>query len=83
MEAKLHCDICFFRYDKSVLLCPPTKGEAGHISFSADPGHRRRRRRWRDSLNSTISLESMGGVEFQQTCMDTSLEQAKELIKFW
>ena len=36
----------------------PTKGEGGHISFSADPG----RRHWRDSLVSTISLESMGGV---------------------
>ena len=39
---------------------PPTKGEGAHISFSADPG--RRRRRWRDSLISTISLESMGGI---------------------
>ena len=36
----------------------PTKGEVGHISFSADPGRRRRR----DSWVSTISLESMGGI---------------------
>ena len=37
---------------------PPTKGEGGHISFSADPGRRRRR----DSLVYTISLESMEGI---------------------
>ena len=36
----------------------PTKGEGGHINFSADPGRRRRR----DSLVSTIFLESMGGI---------------------
>ena len=42
------------------LLCPPTKGDGGHISFSAYPGRRRLRRR--DSLVSTISLESMGGI---------------------
>ena len=38
-------------------LCPPTKGEGGHISFSADPGRRRRR----DTFLSTIFLESLGG----------------------
>ena len=41
-------------------MSPPTKGEGGHISFSEDPAHRRRRQR--DSLVSTISLESMGGI---------------------
>ena len=35
-----------------------TKGEGGHTSFSADPGRPRRR----DSMVSTISLESMGGI---------------------
>ena len=39
-----------------ILVCPPTKGEGVHISFSADPWRRR------DSLVSTISLESMGGI---------------------
>ena len=37
-------------------LCPHTKDEGGHISFSADPACRCRR----DSLVSTISLESLG-----------------------
>ena len=41
-----------------IYLCPPTIGEGGLTSFSADPGHRR----WRDSLVSTISLESTGGI---------------------
>ena len=36
----------------------PHKGEGGQISFSADPGRRRRR----DSLVSTISPESVGGI---------------------
>ena len=36
----------------------PTKGERGHISFSADP----RRRRRRDKIVSTIFLESVGGI---------------------
>ena len=40
------------------IYVPTTGGERGHISFSADPG----RRRQRDSLVSTISLESMGGI---------------------
>ena len=48
--------ICF--YTEIWLIYPPTKGEGGHISFSADPGRRRRR----DSLVSTISLESVGGI---------------------
>ena len=38
------------------ILCTPTKGEGGHISVSADLGRRR------DSLVSTISLESIGGI---------------------
>ena len=42
----------------NLLIMSPTKGEVGHISFSADPGRRRRR----DSWVSTISLESMGGI---------------------
>ena len=60
-----------------LLLCTATKGEGGHISFSADPGRRRRR----DSLVSPYLLNQW--VEFYQTCMDISLGQAKELIKFW
>ena len=56
---------------------PPTKGEGGHISFSVDPGRRRRR----DSLYLPYFLNQW--VEFYQTCMDTSLGQAKKLIKFW
>ena len=51
------------------VLAPKMKG--GHIGFSADPGRRRRR----DSF--------LNFLEFYQTCMDTSLGQAKELIKFW
>ena len=35
---------------------PPTKGEGGHISFSADPGRRS------DKFVSTIFLESVGGI---------------------
>ena len=42
-------------------LCPPTKGEGLHISFSADPGHRR------DSLYPPYFLNQW--VEFYQTCM--------------
>ena len=59
----------------------PTKGEEGHISFSADPGRRHRR----EKFVSIILLESVGGGggEYYQTCMDTILGQAKELIKFW
>ena len=41
-----------------IFLCSPTTGEGGHISFSADPGRQCRR----DSLVSTISLESIGGI---------------------
>ena len=55
----------------------PAKGEGGHISFSADPGRRCRR----DSLYPPYFLNQW--VEFYQTCMDTSLGQANELIKFW
>ena len=58
------------------IVMSPTKGEGGHISFSVD--HRRRRRR--DSLYPPYFLYQW--VEFYQTCMDTSLGQAKELIKF-
>ena len=49
-------------YPQSVSPCihlnyvPPTRGEGGHISFSADP------RRRHDSFVSPISLESMGGI---------------------
>ena len=57
-------------------LCSPTKSEGGHISFSAAPGRQRRR----DNLYPPYFLSQW--VEFYQTCMDTSLGQAKELIKF-
>ena len=59
-----------------VELCPPTKGEGGHMSVSADPGHRRLRRL--DSLYPPYFLNQC--VEFYQTCMGTSVGQAKELI---
>ena len=36
----------------------PTKGEEGHISFSADPGRRRRL----EKFVSIILLESGGGI---------------------
>ena len=52
-----------------------SKGEGGHNSFSANPGCRR------DSLYPPYFLNQW--MEFYQTCMDTSLGQAKELIKFW
>ena len=54
---------------------PPPKVKGGHISFSADPGRRRRR----DSLYPPYLLNQR--VEFYQTCMDTSLD-AKELMTF-
>ena len=50
-------------------------GERGHISFSADSGRRR------DSFYPLYFLNKW--VEFYQSCMDTPLEQAKELIKVW
>ena len=58
------------------LLCPITKGEGGHIGFSADPGRRRRL----GSLYPPYFLNQW--VELYHTCMDTSLGQAKGLIKF-
>ena len=51
-----------------MFLCPPSKVRED-ISVSV-----------RIQFVSTIFLESMG--EFYQTCIDTSLGQAKELIKF-
>ena len=41
-----------------LIIMSPHQRLGGHISFSADPGRRRRR----DSLVSTISLESMDGI---------------------
>ena len=67
------------KFRVSCFLCPPTKGEGGwggHIGFSADPGRQRRH----DSLYPPYFVNQWG--EFYQTCMDTSLGQAKELIKF-
>ena len=68
-------------YGKIMSPPPPTKGEGGHIniSFSADP--RRQFRCLPDSLYPPYFLNQW--VEFYQTCIDTSLGQAKELIKFW
>ena len=60
---------------------PPPKVRGGHIGFSADPGHQRQRLRLRDSWYPPYFLNQW--VKFYQTCMDTSLGQAKELIKFW
>ena len=62
--------------DNTSSYVPPPKVR-GNISFSADPGHRH----WRDSLYPPYFLNQW--VEFYQTCMATSLGQAKELIKFW
>ena len=59
-------------------LCPPTKGEGGHISFSADPGCRRRQDRF---LHARYLLNQL--MECHQTCMELSLGQALELIRFW
>ena len=79
----LYCPISHARTHKVAvvhdLLCPPTKCEEGHISFSADPGRQRRR----DSLVSTIFLESMGGIlpDLHGYIIGTS--QAKEWSKFW
>ena len=57
-------------------LCPPTKGEGGHIVFNADPEC------WRDSfLHAQYLLNQW--MELHQTCMDTSLGQVLELIRFW
>ena len=49
-------------------------GGGGHIGFRANPGRRR------DRLYPSYFLNQW--EEFYQTCMDTSLGQAKELIKF-
>ena len=46
------------RYFDHHYYVPPTKGEGGHISFSADPG----RWRWLNKFVSTIFLESVGGI---------------------
>ena len=48
--------------------------KGGHTGFSADPGRRR------DSLYPPHFMNQWG--KFYQTCMDTSMGQAKELIKF-
>ena len=53
------------------------RGEGRHIGFSVDAGRRLRR----DRLYPLYFLNQW--EEFYQTCMDTSLGQAKELIKFW
>ena len=43
----------------------------GHTGFRADPGRRR------DSLYPPFFLNQLGGGEFYQTCMDTSLGKLK------
>ena len=52
----------------------PTPKVRGLFGFSADPGRRH------DSLYPPYFLNQWG--EFYRNCMDTSLGQAKELIKF-
>ena len=55
----------------------PTKGEGGHIGFSAGPC-----RRWHDKfLYPRYLLNQL--MEFHETCMDISLGQALELTRFW
>ena len=41
--------------NKSIIMSP-TKGEGGHVSFSANPGRRR------DKFVSPIFFESVGGI---------------------
>ena len=55
------------------LKCPPTKGEREYIGFSEMCQ--------RDSLFSPYIL--IQWVESYQTCLDTSLRQAKELVNFF
>ena len=53
------------------LLCPPTKGEGGHIGFSADLKH------WcQHGHDSVLYLRYLLNIwmEFHQTCIDTSLD---------
>ena len=66
------CSIVLVSATPPTVFMSPTKGEGGHISFSADPGRRR------DSLYPPYFLKQW--VEFYQTCLDTLLGQAKELI---